>query len=244
MTACLEGLIDGQKVRVPRETTILEAARSIGRSIPTLCHHEGLPADGNCRLCLVEVDGRLAASCMYPLRRNGFEIFTGNEKIREARRFVLELLINRSPRSPRLLALALEYGVEPDPRFMAEDGGELCIRCGRCVRACEINGTAAISLVGRGWKRQVAGPFFQPPEDCVGCRACAEVCPTGAITYTERDSRRSIWSRNFELIKCEDCGKPFATDGEIKKAGLEAVVCPDCRRKDFAASISKIERIL
>ena len=236
MTGYVQGRIDGRSVRVPRETTILEAARSLGRAIPTLCHHEGLPPEGNCRLCLVEMDGRLAASCMFPLRSNDFEIFTGSEMVLRARRFVLELLINRGPRSPRLLALAREYGLEPDPRFTPEDGGQLCIRCGRCVRACEVNGPAAISLVGRGYKRQVTGPFFQPPEDCVGCRACAVVCPTGAITYTEKGSRRSIWNRDFDLIPCESCGQPFATAEELKKVN-QAAVCQDCRRKVFGAEL-------
>ena len=264
MTGYVQGRIDGRSARVPRGTTILEAARSLGLAIPTLCHHEGLPPEGNCRLCLVEMDGRLAASCMFPLRSNDFEIFTDSETVLRARRFVLELLVNRCPRSPRLLALAREYNVKPDPRFMTvdeqlspnsaepfghhpgsagvkpllgpEDGGQLCIRCGRCVRACEINGPAAISLVGRGYKRQVTGPFFRPPEDCVGCRACAVVCPTGAITYTEKGGRRSIWNRDFELIPCESCGKPFATAEELKRV-RQAAVCQDCRRKFFGADL-------
>ena len=236
MPELIEGHIDGQKIQTPTGTTVLEAARAQGLDIPTLCHHEGLPPEGNCRVCLVEINGRLAASCMYPLRENGFTVLTGSPSVHAARRFVLEMLVNSVPASPRLLALAAEYGAAPEPRFLNSDPVDLCIRCGRCTRACEINGYSAISLVGRGRERQVTGPFHQPPEDCVGCRACAEVCPTGAITYTEKDDRRFIWGREFELARCESCGRALATMEELRGSGRENV-CDACRRRELAKGL-------
>lgn len=234
----IEGLVDGQSVQLTKDSTALEAARSLGLAIPTLCHHEGLPPEGNCRVCLVEIGGRLVTSCMYPLRDNGFEILTNSPTVRAGRRFVLSMLVNRGPASPRLLALAAEYDVAPETRFAGPEPDDLCIRCSRCVRACEINETSAISLVGRGRDRQVAGPFFQPPEDCVGCLACAAVCPTGAIGHSEKDGRRSIWGREFELLTCHGCGRPLATAEEWARSGNGAEsICQDCRRQALAADL-------
>lgn len=234
----IPGRIDGREIRVPWGTTALAAARSLGLAIPTLCHHEGLPDEGNCWLCLVAVGGRLVTSCMYPLRDGGFEMFTDTDAVRRARRFVLELLVNRCPASPRLSALGAEYGVAPDLRFAAADG-ELCIRCGRCVRACAANGPTAIGLVGRGRARRVAGPFFNPPEDCVGCLACATVCPTGKITYTEKGSRRSIWGREFELIRCPACGEVIGTAEQFRWVGAATDPCPVCRRRATAEGLAR-----
>lgn len=235
MADFVEGQIDGQAIRVPRDTTILSAARLLKRPIPTLCHHEGLPPDGNCRLCQVEVGGRLVAACLYPLRENGFIVETDNARIRQARAFVLEMLVDRCPGSPRLLALAYEYGVTPDSRFGGD--GDLCIRCGRCVRACEAAGGTAIGFAGRGLSRQVAGPFFEPPEECLGCLACVAVCPTGKIKFGEGRGWRSVWGRDFELITCRECGRPYATESQISQDSDH--ICEDCRRRQMAAGLRK-----
>lgn len=232
MTEFVEGRIDGHTVTVAKDTTILAAARLLGRPIPTLCHHEGLPPDGNCRLCQAEINGRMVAACLYPLRDNGFEVETDNAAIRRARAFVLEMLINRCPLSPRLLALAYEYGVSPDERFRGD--GDLCVRCGLCVRACELAGSAAIAFAGRGEARRVTGPFFEPPQDCLGCLACASVCPTGSIKFGEGAGRRSVWGRNFELVPCRECGRPFATSEQLSSSEN---TCEDCRRRQTADAL-------
>jgi len=232
----VKGRIDGREITVPQETTILAAAADSGAAIPTLCHHEGLPPDGNCRLCLVEMNGRLVASCLYPLRDSGFDILTSSPRVRSARRFVLTLLLARAPQAPRIRELAHEYQVSPEPRFIDEP--DACIRCGRCARACAETGAEAVALVGRGRKRRVTGPFFQPPEACRGCLACAEVCPTGVITWSEAGGRRRIWERDFDLLACESCRKPFVTPEELAQLGPAAPrLCPACRRKANAAGL-------
>jgi NADH dehydrogenase/NADH:ubiquinone oxidoreductase subunit G len=233
MADFVEGWIDGQNIRVAKDTTILSAARLLGRAIPTLCHHDGLPGDGNCRLCQVQLNGRLVAACLYPLRENGFTVETDNAAIRRARAFVLEMLTDRCPASPRLLALACEYGVVPDERFQGD--GDLCIRCGRCVRACESVGKSAIGFAGRGAGRQVAGPFFEPPEECLGCLACASVCPTGKIKFTEARGRRAVWGRDFELITCRRCGRSYATEDQVTDSFDN--ICEECRRRQTAKSL-------
>ena len=234
--ALISGRIDGRKVTVFRETAILTAAADAGAAIPTLCHHEGLPPDGNCRLCLVEMNGRLVASCLYPLRDSGFDILTQSPRVRAARRFILALMLTRAPQSPRIRELADEYQAAPEPRFTDEPDG--CIRCGRCVRACAESGAEAVSLVGRGRERRVTGPFFQPPESCRGCLACAEVCPTGVITWSETGGRRRVWKRDFDLLACESCNKPFVTSEEwARLSGASPLLCPVCRRKTNAAGL-------
>jgi NADH dehydrogenase/NADH:ubiquinone oxidoreductase subunit G len=232
----IQGRIDGREITVPQGTAILAAAAAAGLAIPTLCHHEGLPPDGNCRLCLVEMGGRLVASCFYPLRVGGFDIQTLSPGVRSARRFILTLMLARAPRAPRLLELAEEYKVSPEPRFTDEPDG--CIRGGRCARACAENGAEAVALVGRGRRRRVTGPFFEPPEACRGCLACTEVCPTGVITWSEQGGRRRVWERDFDLLACESCHKPFVTPEEWARLGaVSPRLCPACRRKANAAGL-------
>jgi NADH dehydrogenase/NADH:ubiquinone oxidoreductase subunit G len=230
----ITGTIDGLPVTVPKDTTILEAASLLGITIPTLCFHQGLPPDGNCRLCLVEFKGRLVASCVYPLRTQSFEVLTQSPSVRRARAFIISLMLARAPLDPKLLSLAAAYEVKGPVISAVEADG--CLRCGLCVRACQAGGEEAISLVGRGFQRKVSGPFFEPPVDCVGCLACANVCPTGIITFTQKGFFRTIWGRTFELVRCPQCGRPFATAGELKR-GDGVTICPDCRRRKLAKDL-------
>jgi ferredoxin len=212
----VEGSINGIAVSAPYGASLFDIAGQAGIAIPALCHHPGLPPDGNCRLCLVETKGALVASCLYPARENGFQVLTDSPRVKAARKFVLTLLLNRAPKSPALLALAKEYGAVKDPRFGGREDG--CLRCGRCVRVCRQLGSEAISLVGRSQERKVSGPFFAPPDDCVGCLACARVCPTGVILFQETGQARQIWGREFLLERCPACQRPFATKEEISRA--------------------------
>ena len=235
----IELTLDGRTILVESGTTILEAARKAGIAIPTLCHHDGLTPEGNCRLCTVEIEQRgkkrLVASCMFPIQ-SALSVETKSERVTEARRFVLQLLVNRNPKSPVIQKLAEEYGVAPEPRFASEP--DLCIRCGRCVRACQVNGTNAIQLVKRGFERKVAPPYEQSPESCIGCLSCAEVCPTGKITYKNEKGTRQIWGRTFEVKACKRCGAEFATAEQLawtKTGKEESRYCDHCRRAVFVS---------
>ena len=237
--------IDGRDISADYGETILEAARGAGIKIPTLCHHEGLCPDGNCRLCTVEMQERgqlkLVTSCMYPIR---FPIVveTGSERVMRARRFVIQMLINRNPKAIIINELAKEYGIVREERFAYDE--DLCVRCNRCVRACETNGTNAIEMARTGYRRYVAAPYDAPSENCIGCASCAEVCPTGKIKYKDSDGSREIWGRSFSLAACGRCGARFATEeqiahiarlgeGDNAERGDFAVLCERCRKSVY-----------
>jgi len=160
---------------------ILDVARKSGIEIPTLCHHEALEPAGMCRLCTVELfDGRktrFVTACNYPIWE-GMEVFTDSESVISGRKLIVELLLARCPDVPMLKDLAKKYGID-EPRFALEEDD--CILCGLCVRICEKMGNSAISLTGRGVEMKVDTPFHVQTEFCMGCGACASVCPTGHI---------------------------------------------------------------
>jgi bidirectional [NiFe] hydrogenase diaphorase subunit len=170
--------IDGIKVQVPEGTTVLEAARSIGVVIPTLCHHPGLTPYGVCRVCIVEVvkgkRSSLEASCTLPVSE-GQVIITNSEMVKKARKVIIELLLSECPTSKTLQDLAANFGVN-EVRFKIKDKN--CIMCGLCVRYCkEQMQSGGIGFVGRGTSRRVSTSFGVTPEECRNCGGCEWICP-------------------------------------------------------------------
>jgi bidirectional [NiFe] hydrogenase diaphorase subunit len=233
--------IDGLEVQAEEGTTILEAARENNIYIPSLCFNEAVEPYGACRLCLVEIARggrqRLVASCLYPVEEE-LTVSTNSDRIASNRRMIMELLLARCPNNNEIRDLARRLGVD-GTSFKLED--EQCILCALCVRVCqEVVGVSAISLVGRGTSREMATPFYEPSDACIGCGSCAYVCPTGAIGFEDVGATRYVrWPKNsteFKLKKCKTCGRYWAPkkqlDYIIKKVNLAPDAfdnCPDCR---------------
>jgi NADH dehydrogenase/NADH:ubiquinone oxidoreductase subunit G len=187
--------IDGKKLQVTEGATILEAARMFGIDIPTLCYHPTLSAHGSCRLCSVEIvqrgRSRIVVSCLYPAEE-GLEVKTRSPRVLRLRRGIMELLLAQCPSSERIRILAKQLGVEK-PRFDPDD--RECILCGLCVRVChETSEKKLLNFVGRGFKKEVAAPFYETPQECIACGGCAYVCPTGTIRMVD-GKPEFLWQR-------------------------------------------------
>ncbi len=174
--------IDGIKVKAEEGMTILEAADSVGISIPTLCHHDQLEPYGACRICTVEIEARgrtnLVAACLYPVEQD-LVVRTRSEKVDKTRKVLLELMLAHAPDSPQLQELAREYGADKD-RFEKESS--FCILCGLCVRYCaEVKKNNAIGFVDRGTRREIVFIPEIASEVCWDCKECFPLCPTEAL---------------------------------------------------------------
>lgn len=245
--------IDGLKAEARPDATILQVAREMDIEIPTLCYHEALQPYGACRLCVVEVQKgtrtRIVTSCNYPAE-NGITVQTNTRRVQAVRTLVIELLLARCPNVKVIRELAEEYGIS-EPRF--KQGNNFCILCGMCVRVCrEVVGVEAIGFARRGVNREVAPPFFDPAQQCIGCGSCVYICPTGIITmedvksltyhfpggFYDMGSQRIMhnWKQTFRMAECKSCGKPFMPQVQIdflvEKYHIpreELVVCKTCK---------------
>jgi NADH dehydrogenase/NADH:ubiquinone oxidoreductase subunit G len=174
--------IDGIEVKAEEGMTVLEAARSVDISIPTLCHHEKLNPYGACRVCIVEIEagGRtsLAASCIYPVAQD-IIVKTRSEKVVKTRKTLIELMLAHAPDAPALLELAEEYGADKN-RFEKEPS--FCILCGLCVRYCsEVKKKNAIGFVDRGPTREINFIPEIASKECWNCKECFPLCPTSYL---------------------------------------------------------------
>jgi CRP-like cAMP-binding protein/Fe-S-cluster-containing dehydrogenase component/ferredoxin len=203
----IELTVDGRKVTVPAGTSVFDAARLNGIAIPTLCHQQNETPVGVCRICVVDVGGRvLTASCVRPAE-NGMVVNTASDRVRGARRTLLELLMSDHP-SPcarqqntgdcELETLAKQSGIT-QPRFVHRSTGrgkddsspaiavefDACILCDRCIRGCsEIRHNFVLGRMGKGAQAGIAFDNNLPmgSSSCVSCGECMVSCPTGALT--------------------------------------------------------------
>jgi NADH dehydrogenase/NADH:ubiquinone oxidoreductase subunit G len=174
--------IDGRDIEAEEGTTVLEAARSAGISIPTLCHHEKLEPYGACRICIVEVENRgrtsLVASCLHPSEQ-GLVVRTRSEKVDKTRKVLLEQLLAHAPDAEVLQDLGQEYGADKD-RFEKESS--FCILCGLCVRYCtEVKQKNAIGFFDRGASREISFVPEVAAKECWDCKECFPICPTSYV---------------------------------------------------------------
>ena len=175
-------VVDGKEVTAGEGMTVLEAARSAGISIPTLCYHEKLEPFGACRLCIVEVEvrrtTRVVVSCVYQVANN-IIVRTRSEKIDRIRKMILELLLAHAPDSIILQDLAKECGADKN-RFEKEPS--FCIHCGLCVRYCaEVRKKNAVGFVDRGIRKEISFIPEISSKECRNCKECFPLCPTEAL---------------------------------------------------------------
>jgi heterodisulfide reductase subunit A2 len=210
--------MDGRTAEMPLGTTILNAARQMGVTIPTLCNYRGLMPYGSCRVCLVEIEtprgGQLVASCSHPLD-NDLIVHTETDNVKAARQTVLELLLAQAPDSQELAKFAADLGVASTPFQPAAEGS--CILCGLCTRVCnEMMGRGAINLFGRGASKEIRTAFDEPTNQCQACGACVFVCPTGAIdlgTITAHRAKPHLtaFDKYLAARPCIDLAHPQAS---------------------------------
>lgn len=210
--------INGTSYKVPLGTTILDACKMNNIHIPTLCYHEDLCLAGVCRICAVEVEGMrtLQAACTYPVT-NKLAIKTTSEKVRKARRHILDLLLSEHcgecyschrNNNCELQTLAKEYGVDSyrfghvkEKRFPIDKSSysvirdmDKCVLCKRCVRTCiDLQEVGVLEATHKGYATTISTFMDKPLLDviCINCGQCINRCPTAALKAN--DPSDEIW---------------------------------------------------
>jgi len=233
--------IDGQTIEVAEGTTILKAAGQVGIDIPHLCYHPAFPPEGSCRLCLVEIEGapKLELACATVVRE-GMVVKTQSEKVKEARRSVLEFLLAEHPLDCPICDKAGEcqlqdyyelYGLfESRFRETKEKKDKLvrlgrhllldrerCIQCTRCVRfLLEIIRTGELGVFERGIK-SIIGFYEGEPVDNNYSGNLAEICPVGAITDLDFRFKTRRWLLDSRPSLCPLCSRNCAINIEFHR---------------------------
>jgi len=251
MTDPIRFTLDGVEVEAAPGETIWQAAQRLGTEIPHLCWlpQPGYRADGNCRACMVEVEGErvLAASCI----RNpspGMKVHAASERAKASRKLVFEMLIGDQPQraaahdpNSRLWQWADKLEVD-DSRFPrrappAPDRShpamavqlDACIQCNLCVRACrEVQVNDVIGMAGRGHGEKIVFDFDDPMGNstCVACGECVQACPTGALMPATLVDQNGLYAnapdREVNSV-CPYCGVGCQLTYQIKDDRIVAV---------------------
>ena len=244
--------INHSEVTVPKGTTLLEAAESVGVEVPTLCHLKSLAPDGSCRMCVVEVEGGrkggLVTACTEKCKE-GMSIYTDSERVHDSRRFVLDLLLSNHKLECfscakngdcKLQDYCMQYGID-DTSFTTgkrmpchqedcsspffEYDPEKCIMCRRCSRVCQqLQGRDVLSIANRGFETKIT-PSYGCGFDasiCESCGNCVAECPTGALSEKDHKHYRK-WETKKIRTTCPHCGTGCQMDLVVKGNQLVGV---------------------
>ncbi len=211
--------IDGKQVSVEKGTTILEAAKKVNIDIPTLCFLKEINEAGDCRMCVVEVEGRrgFATSCIQKAEE-GMVVKTNTPNVIEARKMVLDLTLSNHERdcltcsrngNCELQDLCIKYHVQnveyegerteheiDDASPSIVRNFNKCILCRRCISTCKkVQEIGAIDCAGRGFESSVSTTYNDSLKDvdCTFCGQCILSCPTGALQ--EKESIEDVWKK-------------------------------------------------
>ncbi len=243
--------LDDTAIEARPGETILQAAERNGVGVPHLCYTEGMRVDGNCRACVVEIEGErtLAPSC-YRRPTPGMVVHTANDRARASQKMVLELLLSdvteeryRDDSELHFWAdsLGVTNGRFPQREQPAPDYShagitvrlDACIQCTRCVRACrEVQVNDVIGYANRGNDAKIVFDFDDPmgQSTCVACGECVQACPTGALMPRSIDAPLStLFPVHDTYAPAELAGNGVAQDG-VAEDGVNSVasLCPYC----------------
>jgi NADH-quinone oxidoreductase subunit G len=238
--------IDGQKIEVEEGTTILQAAEQLGKDIPVFCYHPGLPPDGNCRMCIVDVEDnpKLPPSCITECQ-DDMVVHTDNDNVHEAREGVLEFLLLNHPLDCPICDKSGECmlqdhyfdfsaersrTVEPkvQKRKVVDVGPhivldtERCILCTRCIRFVEnVSKEPSLGIVNRGDRAELTTFPGQELDDPYSLNTC-DICPVGALTSKEFRFKNRVWFLDHTKTVCPNCSRGCSVrldhkDGEIQR---------------------------
>lgn len=239
--------IDGRDVQVSEGTNLIDAAETAGIHIPNLCYMKGMKGIGACRLCLVEAEGGRAPiiACNTKVKE-GMNISTTTERVREVRKFVIDLILSMHPldcmtctkagvcnlqqyaydfeiKESSFTRKKFGYPTDEANPFIKRDP-EYCVLCSRCIRVCKAQGTNVLEFSGRGVGAKVVTANDAPLQDstCTFCGNCVDACPVNALLESDRWRKGREWEYTKTASVCLSCGNGCSIivntkDGEVMK---------------------------
>jgi len=240
--------VDGKKLIVPAGTLLIEACKSTGIEVPSFCYYPGLSLQGACRMCLVDVEKmpKLQTACTTPVAE-GMVVATESDKIKQARKSMLELLLGNHPLDCpvcdaggecELQDMTFKYGAAESKFIELKNHREeqqwspvvyfdrpRCILCYRCIRVCgEGMDVWALGIQNRG-SSSIIAPNKEDHLECEECGMCIDICPVGALTSGAYRYKTRPWEMKHVGTVCAHCGDGCKTTLGVRRAdtGMQIV---------------------
>jgi len=240
--------VDGKKLTVPAGTLLIEACKSTGIEVPSFCYYPGLSLQGACRMCLVEIEKmpKLQTACTTPVAE-GMVVTTESDKIKQARKSMLELLLANHPLDCpvcdaggecELQDMTFKYGAAESKFMDIKNHREeqqwspvvyfdrpRCILCYRCIRVCgEGMDVWALGVQNRG-SSSIIAPNKEDHLECEECGMCIDICPVGALTSGAYRYKTRPWEMKHIGTVCTHCGDGCKTTLGVRRAdtGMDIV---------------------